>query len=150
MSDCVFCKIISWEIPSVKIWEDDDSLAILDISPNCKWMTLLMSKKHYWSDLFDLDNEFYSKFLLIVKKIVEILKRWLEVHRVTMVMEWMDVDHLHIKLYPLHGVEKQWQEYCAREKIYFDKYEWYVTTLLWPKANMEELKKVAEEIKSKI
>lgn len=33
MSDCVFCKIIAGEIPSVKIWEDDDVFAFLDIHP---------------------------------------------------------------------------------------------------------------------
>ena len=43
----VFCKIIDGEIPSVKIYEDDDVLAILDISQTTKGHTLVMPKKHY-------------------------------------------------------------------------------------------------------
>ena len=47
MSDCIFCKIIAGEIPSTKIYEDDEVLAILDISQATKGHTLLMPKKHY-------------------------------------------------------------------------------------------------------
>ena len=40
MSDCIFCKIANGEMPSVKIWEDEKFLAILDINPNTEGMTL--------------------------------------------------------------------------------------------------------------
>lgn len=43
----VFCKIIAGEIPSVKVYEDDDVLAILDISQTTRGHTLVMPKKHY-------------------------------------------------------------------------------------------------------
>ncbi len=43
----VFCKIIDGEIPSTKVYEDDDVLAILDISQVTKGHTLVMPKKHY-------------------------------------------------------------------------------------------------------
>jgi len=33
MSDCIFCKIVAGKIPSIKIWEDDDVFAFLDIHP---------------------------------------------------------------------------------------------------------------------
>lgn len=44
---CVFCKIIDGEIPSYKVYEDDDVLAILDISQTTLGHTLVMPKKHY-------------------------------------------------------------------------------------------------------
>lgn len=47
----VFCKIIDGEIPSTKVYEDDDVLAILDISQVTKGHTLVMPKKHYDSFL---------------------------------------------------------------------------------------------------
>lgn len=147
MDDCIFCKIVSWSIPSVKIREDDDFLAILDVFPNTKWMTLVMPKNHYDSDLFEIsDQQFYTKYLLAVQKVAKILKKWLNVNRVSMVMEWMWVDHAHIKLYPLHWVWPKWQAHRAKQEIYFDQYEWYVSTQLWPKANSEDLQKVADEI----
>jgi len=149
MKDCIFCKIISWEIPSVKIREDNDFLAILDVFPNTKWMTLVIPKQHYDSDLFNInDQEFYSKYMLAVQNVVNILKKWLKVNRVAMVMEGMGIDHLHIKLYPLHWVWPEWKAHRAKQEIYFDQYEWYISTQLGPKADSDQLQKVADEIKN--
>jgi len=36
MSDCIFCKIVAGEIPSIKIWENDKFLALLDAFPACR------------------------------------------------------------------------------------------------------------------
>jgi histidine triad (HIT) family protein len=47
----VFCKIVAGEIPSVKVYEDDDVLAILDISQTTRGHTLVIAKKHYESFL---------------------------------------------------------------------------------------------------
>ena len=44
---CVFCSIIKGDIPSKKVYEDDDTLAILDISQTTCGHTLVMPKKHY-------------------------------------------------------------------------------------------------------
>lgn len=44
---CIFCKIIAGEIPSSKVYEDDNFLAILDISQTTYGHTLVMPKKHY-------------------------------------------------------------------------------------------------------
>ncbi|MFA5403361.1 MAG: HIT domain-containing protein, partial [Ignavibacteria bacterium] len=50
--DCIFCKIIAGEIPSYKVYEDEDFIGILDIFPNTKGMTLLIPKEHYDSYAF--------------------------------------------------------------------------------------------------
>jgi histidine triad (HIT) family protein len=49
MSDCIFCKIIAGEIPSEKIYEDDDMLAFRDITPQAPVHFLLIPKKHITS-----------------------------------------------------------------------------------------------------
>ncbi len=46
MADCVFCKIISGEVPCDKVYEDDATFAFLDISPASKGHTLVISKAH--------------------------------------------------------------------------------------------------------
>ncbi len=75
MLDCIFCKIVAGEIPSVKVWEDEDFIAIFDIFPNCKGQTLVISKQHFDSDVFNIDDDHYVKYLLAVKKVVALLKK---------------------------------------------------------------------------
>lgn len=149
MSDCIFCKIVAGEIPCIKIWEDENFMAILDVFPNTRWMTLVLPKRHFGSDVFDLDESLYTQYLLAVKKVQAMLKKWLWVQRVCMVMEGMWVNHAHIKLYPLYGLDKEWKEQRAKDEIFFDQYAWYISTQLWPKADMTELQKVADEILEK-
>ena len=147
MEDCIFCKISKGEIESVKIWEDKDFIAILDNMPNTEGMTLILPKEHYDSYIFDMDDESYKKVLLAAKKVVKILENGLNVQRVAMVMEGMGTNHAHIKLYPLHGLSEKFKEIWAKYKIYFDKYEGYLSTQTGPKKSIEELNKVAEKLK---
>lgn len=149
MTDCIFCKIVKGEIDSAKIWENKDFLAILDIMPNTKGMTLVLTKKHYDSYAFDMPEDVYSKFLLASKKVSSILGNGLKVSRVAMVMEGMGVNHAHIKLYPLHGVDKKFKEIWAKDKIYFETYKGYISTQTGPQRNIGGLKKLAEEIRKK-
>jgi len=46
MTDCIFCKIIEGEIPSHKVYEDEITLAFLDVNPTSKGHTLVVPKKH--------------------------------------------------------------------------------------------------------
>jgi histidine triad (HIT) family protein len=46
MSDCVFCKIIQGEIPSRKVYEDDEFLAFYDLNPQAPVHFLVIPKKH--------------------------------------------------------------------------------------------------------
>jgi len=147
MDECIFCKIIKGEIESVKIWEDGDFLAILDVYPNTEGMTLVLTKKHYDSYAFDLTDKIYEKFMLAAKKVSKILERALNVKRVAMVMEGMGINHAHIKLYPLHGINEKFKEMWAKKEIYFDKYEGYISTQLGPKKSTEELNNIASKIK---
>ena len=65
---CVFCKIISGEYSSCKIYEDDKVLAILDLSQATYGHTLVMPKAHY-ENIFDLDIEVGSHLFKVVKQI---------------------------------------------------------------------------------
>ena len=65
---CVFCKIVSGEYSSSKIYEDDKVLAILDLSQASYGHTLVMPKKHY-ENIFDLDYETAKHLFSVVKKI---------------------------------------------------------------------------------
>ncbi len=148
--DCIFCKIGKGEIPSVKIWEDDNFLAVLDINPNTKGMTLVMPKNHFDSYVYDMPDKDYSELFLASKKVAKILEKGLGVKRVALVMEGMGIDHAHIKLYPMYGLEEKFKEMWAKDKKFFDKYEGYISTQLGPEASPDELKEIAEKIRKNI
>lgn len=147
MGDCIFCKIAKGEVPSESIYENADFIAILDVCPNSEGMTLVIPKKHFGSDVFEMPEEDYVKLMIASRKVAKMLEKGLNVKRVAMVMEGMGVNHMHVKLYPLHGLKEKFTEIWHPEKIYFDKYEGYITTQLGPQKKPEELKKIAEKIK---
>ena len=146
MSDCIFCKIVKGEIPSVNIWEDEKYLAFLDINPNVEGETLVIPKKHFDSYTFDMPDREHHALIDATKKVVRILESGLGVKRVAMVMEGLGVNHAHIKLYPVHGVYEKFKEIWAKDKVFFEKYEGYISTQLGPQRTQEELKRVAEKI----
>ena len=147
MENCIFCKIVASEIPSVKIWEDEKFLAILDLYPNTEGMALVLTKEHYDSYAFDMPEIAYSEFLAAAKKVAKKIEKGLGVTRVAMVMEGMGINHAHIKLYPLHGLTEKFKEMWAKNEVYFENYEGYLSTQLGPKADLADLESVARKIR---
>jgi diadenosine tetraphosphate (Ap4A) HIT family hydrolase len=129
--NCIFCKIVKGEISSVKIWEDEKHLAILDVNPNTEGMTLILSKEHYNSDYTGMLDKPFKDLMIAAKKVAKILKKKLKVQKVGFVIEGLGVNHIHVKLYPLYNLN-----------------EGYITTKSGPQKSTEELNKVAERIKN--
>ena len=145
--DCIFCKISKREIPSQKIRENDEFYAFLDLSPNCKGQTLVIPKEHYDSDLFDIsDEKFYGRYMMAIDTVVKLLKKSLWVIRVWIIMEGMGVNHLHIKLYPMWGLDHEWSPIEDEEKVFFKQYPGFLTTKMWKALTQEELAETAKEI----
>jgi len=144
--DCIFCKIIKGEIPSYKVWEDEDFLAILDVNPNTKGMTLVLPKRHYSSYVFDMPDDVYTRLMNASKKVAKLLDRKLGVEKTAMVMEGMGINHAHIKLYPLCGLSKKFKPMVAEDKVYFNKYEGYLTTKMGPRADDNILRRLVKKI----
>lgn len=69
---CIFCKIINGEIPSKKVYEDENTLAILDISQATKGHTLILPKKHY-DNLLNIDDNAYLNVMSTAKKVTAML-----------------------------------------------------------------------------
>ena len=68
MNDCLFCKIVSGEIPCHKIYEDENFLAFLDINPVNPGHTLVIPKKHS-SHLLETDDQILQAMMPLVKKL---------------------------------------------------------------------------------
>ncbi len=73
MENCIFCKIIKGEIPSTKVYEDDEILAFKDIQPAAPIHILVIPKKHIPS-LVQLEKEdeiLVGKIYTVINKIAE-------------------------------------------------------------------------------
>jgi histidine triad (HIT) family protein len=147
MEDCIFCKIIENKIPSVKIWEDKNFIAILDKFPNVKGMSLVIPKKHFDSYVFDMNDKDYIELMIASKKVAKLLDKKLKIKRTALIMEGLGVNHAHIKLYLIYGLDEKFKETWAKEKTFFERYEGYISTQLGPEMSIEQLNKIAEEIK---
>ncbi len=66
--DCIFCKIITGELPATKVYEDNDCLAFLDIYPVNPGHTLLIPKQHY-DDLLSTPSEVVGKLYQAAQKV---------------------------------------------------------------------------------
>ena len=99
MSDCIFCRIASGEIPSDKVYEDDKILAFRDLDPQAPVHVLIIPKKHIQSlDQTSLeDAELLSHMLLKVKDIAkdQKLKKGYRVVMNTGFEGGQSVPHLH-------------------------------------------------------
>ena len=73
MENCVFCKIIKGEIPSNKVYEDEEILAFKDINPAAPIHILVIPKKHIASlvDMKEGDEILISKIYTVINKIAQ-------------------------------------------------------------------------------
>lgn len=73
MEDCLFCKIVKGEIPSTKVYEDDEILAFKDINPAAPIHILVIPKKHIKSlvELEKEDEPLVGKIYRVINKIAE-------------------------------------------------------------------------------
>ena len=69
MEGCIFCKIIKGEIPSFKIYEDEQVYSFADINPMAEGHTLIIPKKHA-RDLWEIDEESLMAVHRASKKII--------------------------------------------------------------------------------
>ena len=71
MEDCIFCKIIKGEIPSTKVYEDDNVLAFKDINPQAPVHVIVIPKVHIQSaNMINEDNvQEVSNIFLAINKI---------------------------------------------------------------------------------
>ena len=96
----IFTKIINREIPGQFIYEDDTCVAILDKFPTVIGQSLVIPKKEI-DYIFDLGDDTYQHIFSVAKKIAAASDRALNAARTCLVVEGLDVSHVHIKIYPL-------------------------------------------------
>lgn len=102
MENCIFCKIIKGEIPSMTIYEDDVVKVFLDINPTTNGETLIVPKKHI-ENMLDLDDKTLSHIHKISKEIYNVLREKLNIDGLTLVQNnfyGQEIKHYHVHLIP--------------------------------------------------
>jgi histidine triad (HIT) family protein len=104
MPDCLFCKIISGEIPSYNVYEDDFAYAFLDINPIASGHTLVLPKVHV-TKLAELEGEALSGWAIALQKVVAGVESALEPEGLNIFINQGEVagqiiPHLHVHIVP--------------------------------------------------
>ena len=102
--DCVFCRIVAGEIPSHTVYEDDTTLAFLDIHPATRGHTLVIPKQHV-ADLLSADTLALEATVRASQLVARILHKHLQADGINIVQNngsaaGQDVLHYHVHLIP--------------------------------------------------
>jgi diadenosine tetraphosphate (Ap4A) HIT family hydrolase len=147
--DCIFCKIVKDEAPNHKIWEDEKHLAFLSIFPNTEGFAVVITKEHYPSDFYSIPQSIFVELTLAAKKVGALLSSKLDdVGRTGMIYEGFGIDHSHVKLFPMHGTKMdQWKPLRSNVDKYFEKYEGYISSHDYKRADDSDLSSLAKKIR---
>lgn len=115
MENCVFCKIVAGEIPSHKVYEDENFLAFLDINPQSPGHTQIIPKKHYrW--VWDTPNT--GEYFEVAKKIALAQQKAFGTDFILSKIIGDEVPHAHIWVFPNKNVSSDLKDFSANaEKI---------------------------------
>lgn len=105
MEDSIFTKIIKGEIPCHKVYEDEVTLAFLDIHPVQPGHTLVIPKKQI-EFVWDLPDEDYRAVMATAKKVALRLREVLGTKYIGERVVGVDVPHAHVQLIPFNGARE--------------------------------------------
>ena len=100
--DCIFCKIIAGEVPSYKLYEDNDILVFLDINPVSPGHTLIIPKEHTL-DITTINNVTLVKIFDKARDIAKILNNKMGAEGFTLIQNngiVQEVKHFHLHIVP--------------------------------------------------
>lgn len=104
MADCVFCKIRDGQIPSIKIYEDERTLCIMDINPLNAGHCLVLTKAHA-PTIYDADAADLQSAILTAKRVATAQRQVLKPDGLNMLQAngpaaFQSVPHFHLHLIP--------------------------------------------------
>lgn len=102
--DCIFCKIVAGQIPCFKIYEDDHTLAFMDINPACRGHALAIPKAHF-PNLFESPDETLAVTVATAKKVARAVQTTVNPDGLNLVQAngpgaAQSVFHLHMHVIP--------------------------------------------------
>lgn len=115
MGSCLFCKIINGELPSTKVYEDENIIGILDINPVNIGHTLVIPKNHF-ATLHDIPDTILTPLIQAVQRLADALKLAVAADGINIEMNNGEaagqiIHHAHIHIIPRHTNDgfKHWK-----------------------------------------
>lgn len=110
MENCIFCKIVAGEIPSTKVYENKDFLAIMDITPRSPGHVQVITKKHYrW--VWDVPN--VGEYFEVVRKIAKAQQKAFDTDWIIEQIVGEDIYHAHIWVFPNDKVKGDKKDFAG-------------------------------------
>ena len=118
----IFSKIISGDIPSFKVAENENFLAFLDINPNTRGHTLCIPKKEV-DDFLDLDPSLFKELIGFSRDVALAIKKTIPCEKVALSIVGLEVPHVHVHLIPITAIK----DVTFINKVKLDKDEFMST-----------------------
>lgn len=117
MDNCIFCKIISGEIPSAVIFENDEFKVILDRFPASKGHVLIIPKKHF-DNIFDIEPELGGRLFTLAVRMAGIVKKATGAENMNIIqnngpLAGQTVNHFHLHIIPRYendSISVKWSQ----------------------------------------
>lgn len=134
LDDCIFCKIAGGQIPSNKIYEDDDFIVMLDIAPASKGHAVIVPKNHA-ANLFELPDDDAEKIMKVARTCAAAMQKTLHCDGINVLQNngkaaGQTVFHLHVHLIP--------------------RYKGDTVSITWPQGEAADSEKLAAAIREAI
>jgi histidine triad (HIT) family protein len=131
--DCIFCKVLAGDLPSERIYEDEHTVAVMDINPWTRGHAVVIPRKHA-ENLFEIEDEELEHVAVAAKRVATTMRDRLDCDGVNLLQSngaaaWQTIFHLHFHVIPRY--EDDPLELPTRPK----------------QASPEELAEVASEIR---
>ncbi len=102
--DCIFCKIVHRQAPSSVVYEDERTMAFMDIRPVSEGHSLVIPKKHF-VDVFDTPNDELAAMYVLSKRVALAVKKATGADGITIVQQngaaaGQDIFHIHVHIIP--------------------------------------------------
>ena|SRR5258708_5480176 len=102
MENCIFCKLVQNEIPSLRVYEDDDTVSFMELNPSAPGHVMVILKKH-GNNILEYSQDELGKLMGGVQKVAAKIEKSLQPDSITIGInhkERSGVPHLHIHLLP--------------------------------------------------
>ena len=105
--DCLFCKIVAGDIPSTRVFEDERTIAFMDINPGTRGHLLVIPREHS-ADLLEIGEQDLAACALTAQRMARLVKERLGADGVNLVnscgaVAWQTVFHFHIHVIPRYA-----------------------------------------------